>query len=114
MTGEERESRLAPIVAKVQGAGAKIPVPGWVPRFRAKLSKLGPRSLAASIAMPGKVVAASAVLALAGWVAGTKTEIVSDFHELLPASLPELQDVGALEDETGVSGEVSVASPPTI
>ncbi len=106
---EKRESRVAPIVAKVQGAGARIPVPGWVPRFRAKLSKVGPRSLAASIAMPGKVVAASAVLALAGWVAGTKTEIVSDFHELLPASLPELQDVGALEEETGVSGEVSVA-----
>ena len=59
--------------------------------------------------MPGKVVAASAVLALAGWIAGTKTEIVSDFHELLPASLPELQDVGALEEETGSSGEVSVA-----
>jgi uncharacterized protein len=106
---EKRESRLAPIVAKVQGAGGRIPVPAWVPRFRARLSKVGPRSLAASIAMPGKVVAASAVLALAGWVAGTKTEIVSDFHELLPASLPELQDVGALEDETGVSGEVSVA-----
>ncbi len=107
--GRERESRLAPLVSRVQTLGAKVPVPAWVPRFRAKLSKLGPRSLAASIAMPGKVVAASAVLALAGWVAGTKTEIVSDFHELLPASLPELQDVGALEDETGVSGEVAVA-----
>ncbi len=83
--------------------------PEWVSRFRSGVSKIGPRSLAASISMPGKVVAASAVLALAGWVAGTQTEIVSDFHELLPASLPELQDVGALEEETGVSGEVGVA-----
>ncbi|MDX6588576.1 MAG: uncharacterized protein QOI31_3049 [Solirubrobacterales bacterium] len=107
--GERSESRLAPIVSRVRGAGAKVPVPGWVPGFRTTLSKLGPRSLAASISIPGKVVAASAVLALAGWIAGTKTEIVSDFHELLPASLPELQDVGALEEETGVSGEVDVA-----
>ena len=104
------ESRAWPRSSrKVQGAGAKVPAPAWVSPFRSSLAKLGPRSLAASISMPGKVVAASAVLALAGWIAGTKTEIVSDFHELLPASLPELQDVGALEEETGVSGEVSVA-----
>jgi hydrophobe/amphiphile efflux-3 (HAE3) family protein len=105
----ERSSRFAPIVSRLSGIGAKVPTPTWVSRFRASLSKVGPRSLAASIAIPGKVIAASAVLALAGWVAGTKTEIVSDFHELLPASLPELQDVGALEEETGVSGEVDVA-----
>ena len=113
MTGgaavEGRASRTVPGFSRMRGAGEKLSTPEWVSRFRFGVSKIGPRSLAASISMPGKVVAASAVLALAGWVAGTRTEIVSDFHELLPASLPELQDVGALEEETGVSGEVGVA-----
>lgn len=105
----EKRSRLAPLVERARSIGGKFPQPAFVPRFRAGLSKLGPRSLAASIAIPGKVIVASVVLAAAGWVAGTQTKIISDFHELLPASLPELQDVGALEEETGVSGEVDVA-----
>lgn len=112
MTGsgddEKKRSRVAPLVDRVRSIGGKFPTPAFVPRFRAGLLKLGPRSLAASIAIPGKVIVASFVLAAAGWVAGTQTKIISDFHELLPASLPELQDVGALEEETGVSGEVDV------
>ena len=102
-------SSLMPLAGRARAVRERFSTPRWVSRLRAGTSKLGPRSLAASIAIPGKVIAAAAVLALAGWVAGTKTEIVSDFHELLPASLPELQDVGALEEETGVSGEVDVA-----
>ena len=107
--GEHRASRLAPLAARFRGRRKRFKAPPWVSRLRAAIPKLGPRSLAASIAIPGKVIAAAVVLALAGWVAGTKTEIISDFHELLPESLPELQDVSALEDETGVSGEVDVA-----
>ena len=40
--------------------------------------------------------------------AGTRTEVVSDIRELAPSSLPALQDVNKLQDETGVSGEVNV------
>jgi hydrophobe/amphiphile efflux-3 (HAE3) family protein len=76
--------------------------------LRDRLSRLGPRSLALSIAMPGRVIAAATVLAVAGWVAGTKTEIISDFRELVPRDLPELQNVDVLQDETGVSGQVDV------
>ncbi|MDQ3760003.1 MAG: MMPL family transporter, partial [Actinomycetota bacterium] len=114
MTGgtqrERRAPRLAALAEHARRAGETVPRPAWVPRFRAGLSKLGPRSLAASIAIPGKVIAASVVLALAGWVAGTKTEIISDFKELLPEDLPALQDLRALEEEAGISGgEVDVA-----
>ena len=110
MTGAPRDGgRSGRLAHRLGGVSRRVRAPGWVPPLRGWVSRLGPRSLAASIAMPGKVVAAAAALALAGWVAGTKTEIVSDFNELLPKSLPELQDVGALEDETGVSGYVDVA-----
>ena len=54
------------------------------------------------------MIAAATVLAVAGWVAGTRTEIISDFRELVPGDLPELQNVDNLQDETGVSGEIDV------
>ncbi len=76
--------------------------------LRGRLNALGPRSLAASIAMPGKIIAAAVVLAAAGWVAGTRTEIVSDFRELVPGNLPELQNVNVVEDETGSTGQFAV------
>jgi hydrophobe/amphiphile efflux-3 (HAE3) family protein len=75
---------------------------------RRRLAAIGPRSLAVSIAMPGRVIAAATVLALAGWIAGTRTEIISDFRELVPRNLPELQNVDVLQEETGVSGQVDV------
>jgi hydrophobe/amphiphile efflux-3 (HAE3) family protein len=72
------------------------------------LGEAGKRSLAVAIARPGRVLAAAAVLAACGWVAGTRTEVVSDVRELAPASLPALADVNELERETGVAGEVNV------
>ncbi len=90
--GKGRFAPLAVVAFARPRAGSTAP--DWVTRLRAGLSKLGPRSLAASIAIPGKVIAAAAVLAVAGWIAGTQTKIISDFHELLPASLPELQGRG--------------------
>lgn len=105
-SGEPGTGRFS---VRARRAGERVTVPEFVPRLRGRLAQIGPRSLAASIAMPGRVIAASALLALVGWVAGTRTEIVSDFRQLLPQSLPELQDVSALEDETGVSGYVDVA-----
>jgi hypothetical protein len=58
--------------------------------------------------MPGRVIAAATVLAVAGWIAGTRTEIISDFRELVPRDLPELQNVDTLQEETGVSGQIDV------
>ena len=49
------------------------------------------------------------VLAVAGWIAGTRAEVISDLRELVPSDLPELQNVDELQETTGVSGEVEVA-----
>ena len=73
-----------------------------------RVSAWGRAALGASIAAPGRVLLAGLVLAVAGWVAGTKTELVSDIRELLPANLPELRDVDELEELTGQSGDVYV------
>jgi hypothetical protein len=73
-----------------------------------RLSGWGRSALAASIRAPGKVLAAALILAVAGWIAGTRTELVSDIRQLLPSNLPELQDVDRLEETTGVSGDVYV------
>ncbi|MGI9019969.1 MAG: efflux RND transporter permease subunit [Solirubrobacterales bacterium] len=72
------------------------------------LSSWGRSALAASIGAPGKVLLAGLILAVAGWIAGTRTELVSDIRQLLPADLPELEDVDRLEETTGVSGDVYV------
>ena len=87
--------RLESVRARVSAVGRRLR--GW-----------GRSALAASITNPGRVLAAALVLAVAGWIAGTRTELVSDIRQLLPANLPELQDVDELERVTGVSGDVYV------
>ncbi|NLT05013.1 MAG: MMPL family transporter, partial [Solirubrobacterales bacterium] len=66
------------------------------------------RALALSIARPGRVLAVSLALAVAGWVADTQSTVVSDVRELVPADLQALRDIERLQDETGVSGEIDV------
>jgi hydrophobe/amphiphile efflux-3 (HAE3) family protein len=74
----------------------------------ARVRGWGKRTLAVAIATPGRVLAVAVVLAVGGWVAGTRTEVVSDITELVPSELPALQDVDELQDATGVSGELNV------
>ena len=101
------------------GGGRAMPLPSGARRAMRRLGSLrgalgawlrggGKRSLAVAIAMPGRVLAVAVVLAVGGWVAGTRTEVVSDITELVPAELPALQDVDELQDATGVSGELNV------
>ena len=81
---------------------------GWRDAAAERLGAWGKSAIAMSIAAPGRVLAVALVLAVTGWVAGTRTEVVSDIRELVPGSLPALEEVDVLEEETGVSGEVSV------
>jgi uncharacterized protein len=77
-------------------------------RAGARAGGLGRRALGATIAAPGTALAIAALLAVGGWVAGTRTAVISDLRELVPRSLPALRDVDALQEETGVSGEIDV------
>ena len=73
-----------------------------------RIKAIGRRTLAVSVASPGTVLAVAFAIAVGGWTVGTQTEVISDIRELVPASLPELQDVDELQEATGVSGEIDV------
>ena len=66
------------------------------------------RALGFALGRPGRVLAIALVVAVAGLAADTQSKVVSDVRELVPANLRELRDVNALQDETGVSGEIDV------
>jgi hydrophobe/amphiphile efflux-3 (HAE3) family protein len=97
-----RRPDRAPGAAPARGGPARA-------RERAgrRLREAATRSLAVAIGSPGRVLGAALVLAVCGWIAGTRTEVVSDIRDLAPSSLPALRDVDVLQEETGVSGEVN-------
>ncbi|HEX2436397.1 MAG TPA: MMPL family transporter [Solirubrobacterales bacterium] len=107
------------LVLARSGSGRRAPVPEGArdaarrlgtarAAVGARVRGWGKRTLAVAISMPGTVLAVAIVLAVGGWVAGTRTEVVSDITELVPSELPALQDVDELQDATGVSGELNV------
>jgi predicted RND superfamily exporter protein len=75
----------------------------------AAASRRGARSaLDFALDRPRNVLVAGLALAAIGWAADTQTEFVSDVRKLVPQDLRALQDINALERETGVSGEIDV------
>jgi hydrophobe/amphiphile efflux-3 (HAE3) family protein len=67
------------------------------------------RALGVPLSHPGRVLAIALAVAVAGLAADTQSQVISDVRELVPGDLKELRDVDALQDETGVSGEIDVA-----
>ncbi|MGH2956218.1 MAG: efflux RND transporter permease subunit [Solirubrobacterales bacterium] len=97
------------------GAGSGA-VGRWRGRVGARLRSLGTSAVAVAIARPGRVLAAGLVLACCGWVASAGTEVETDIRELAPPDMRELEDLNALEDASGISGDVNVvirADDPT-
>ncbi|MBM3667775.1 MAG: hypothetical protein FJW90_09915 [Actinobacteria bacterium] len=72
-----------------------------------RLREAGKRVLGFAIARPARVLLVGLALAALGWLAGTRTEVISDIRDLAPSSLQALEDVNVLQEETGVSGEVN-------
>ncbi|MGI8440160.1 MAG: efflux RND transporter permease subunit [Thermoleophilaceae bacterium] len=89
-----RASRMGPLARARRGGG-------WL---RAGAS----RGLSVAVSRPGRVLAVGLVLAVLGWVADTQTTVISDVRQLVPADMPALRDVNALQEATGVAGEVDV------
>ena len=54
------------------------------------------------------MLAIGLAVAVLGLVLDTQSEVVSDVRELVPQNLQALEDVNALQEETGVSGEIDV------
>ena len=54
------------------------------------------------------MLAIGLAVAVLGLALDTQSEVVSDVRELVPQNLQALEDVNALQEETGVSGEIDV------
>lgn len=106
--GARPPGRPAPrLLRPLQASAARL---GPTMRRWAAAAGAGFRSaLATAIARPARIVAIAAVLAVTGWAATTQTEVVSDIRELVPGDLGAIEDVDALQDATGVSGELNVS-----
>jgi uncharacterized protein len=65
-------------------------------------------ALATSLRRPARVLAVAFALAAVGWVVETQTHVTSDVRELVPADMPALQDLDALQEATASSGEIDV------
>jgi uncharacterized protein len=74
--------------------------------YRAR--RFGRSALDFALDHPRNVLAAGLAIAALGWFADTQTDFVSDVRKLVPQDLQALKDVNAIEEETGVSGEVDV------
>ncbi|MDX6672397.1 MAG: uncharacterized protein QOI91_2760 [Solirubrobacteraceae bacterium] len=61
-----------------------------------------------AIQRPARVLGIAVALALAGFVLDTQTEVVSDVQKLVPQDQQALRDLGALQQDTGVSGQIDV------
>jgi len=97
--GERVGSRLGPPDAALR----------FVTYLRGRVAAVGGRTIGLAIAAPGRVLLVAAVLAASGWIVGTKAEVVSDIRELVPADLPALESLDAVEEVTGVaSAELNV------
>jgi predicted RND superfamily exporter protein len=76
--------------------------------FREWLADRSWRTLGVSISHPRRVLAIGFAVAVLGLALDTQSEVVSDVRELVPRDLEALEDVNALQEETGVSGEIDV------
>jgi hydrophobe/amphiphile efflux-3 (HAE3) family protein len=94
---------------RIPGGGRLAAVSRAKAAVGARITAIGKRALAFSVAAPGRVLAVGLAVAILGFAVGTRTEVISDLRELVPADLPELRNVDELQDATGVSGEVEVA-----
>jgi hydrophobe/amphiphile efflux-3 (HAE3) family protein len=105
-----RGARPAPL-GPSSPLGARAAAIGRHPRVHAGREWLADRSwraLGTSISHPRRVLAVGLAVAVLGLALDTQSEVVSDVRELVPRDLQALEDVNALQEETGVSGEIDV------
>jgi predicted RND superfamily exporter protein len=66
------------------------------------------RVVAAPVREPRRVLAIALVIAVAGWVLDSRTDVVSGLEQLGPKDAPEVKDARTFTNETRQAGEVSV------
>jgi predicted RND superfamily exporter protein len=97
--------------------GGSTPSPSpRLSRTGGRLQAGGVAAIAMAMSRPGRVLAASLLLAVCGWVASAGTGVETDIRDLAPPHLKALDELNELEEETGISGDVNVtvrAADPT-
>ncbi len=68
----------------------------------------GRRAFALALRRPARVLGVALALAALGWVLDTQAGVESDIQKLVPQSIPAVRDLRALQESTGVAGEVDV------
>ena len=95
-----------PLARSLRGAGELLEGPGRALARPAR--RAGGGAVRTALRRPGRVLAVGLVLAVAGWAVDSRTEVVSDIERLVPQDLPAVEDLQALQEATGVAGEVDV------
>jgi predicted RND superfamily exporter protein len=110
---ERRRGDTGVLASSLRGAGELMDgLRDGLGRFLAPVGRVfgrvGGAVLRAGMARPGRVLAVGFVIALVGWGLDSRTEVVSDINRLVPQDLPAVRDLGALQQSTGVAGEIDV------
>jgi hydrophobe/amphiphile efflux-3 (HAE3) family protein len=77
-------------------------------RVLAPVRALGRGALRLAVRHPGRVLTVALAAAACGWILDSRISVVSDLPRLVPQSLVAVRDIDALQQETGVVGEVDV------
>jgi uncharacterized protein len=94
------------LARSVRGAGELLEGPGRA--FAGPARRAGGAAVRTALRRPGRVLVVGLVLAAVGWAADSRTEVVSDIERLVPQDLRAVEDLRALQEATGVAGEVDV------
>jgi hydrophobe/amphiphile efflux-3 (HAE3) family protein len=104
-----RRERDGVIASSLRGAGELADsVRGALARPARRAGRAGWAVLGAALRRPGRVLAIGLALAAVGWAVDSQTKVVSDVERLVPQDLPAVRDLQALQQTTGVAGEVDV------
>jgi hydrophobe/amphiphile efflux-3 (HAE3) family protein len=91
--------------AALRGAGELL---DGAARSLRRGGRVGGKALDLALRRPGRVLAVAALLAAAGWAVDSQTGVVSDIERLVPQDLQSVRDLNALQEATGVAGEIDV------
>ncbi len=103
-----RSSTGRSLVRAAGGAGELVFDNRVSRRLRGGGSRAWHGALDAARTRPQRIIAIAIAAAAIGWVLDTQTTVESDITKLVPQDLPALRDLTALEESTGVGGEIDV------
>ena len=109
--GARSRPRDGALARSVRGAGELVRVRRRRGGARARPARAPgrpARSCGTAMRRPGRVLAVGLAVAAVGWAVDSRTEVVSDIQRLVPQDLPAVQDLQALQQATGVAGEIDV------